>query len=621
MNELTSANEFEAATHADWLKSAQKALGGASFDTLRTPLYEGFQTEPLYPATSVANALFSAQSPRVIHHVNEDSAADALDAVEVAFEGGANAVLFDLRAPTASWLETRVDLKAMMEPFATHKATVYAICDTADAAFLLSALDRAQSGTAGLDPITTWAETGLMPADVPSALDDSIDAAVFIQKEFTNLVPFAVSDRAWHGAGGSAVEELAFTLSSAVAYWRAVALSRLDLAEAQKLVSFRLTALSDLFLTIAKFRSLRLLWQRATEAARQPSGVTTTTIIAETSPRVLTAYDRHVNLLRGTAGAFGAILGGADAVMVRNFDEATTKPSASSTRLARNTMLVLTHEARLATVADAGAGSGAIEGLTDALCERAWTLFCEVQARGGMVAALEDGFVSSRLHDVHGRREAQIASRRDKITGVSVFANLDEPALASQSMGFDRPTIDVSAEPLELPRPCDGVRFKAMIDAASAGVTRSRLKAANRVPMAVLLHPITRGSRDAEPFERLRRQSDNAVSQLGSRPPVFVAVLGDKARCAARLSWTAGFFRRWRHRCNHFRARLRHGGRRRQRVQTEPVPHCLPMWNGAVVRDACGYCVSAESSGGVVHLRVRATIDSVTTPSWRCGRD
>src|SRR5262249_2673580 len=152
--------------------------------------------------------------------------------------------------------------------------------------------------------------SGEMPADRPSLLADHVDAAFHIRETFPSVVPFMASGLAWDGAGGSAVEELAFTLAAAVAYWRALIKAGLSLTESQGSIGFSLTTCADMFLTVAKFRGFRLLWARALAAAsEQPRP--DLLVLAQMSLRILTAYDPHSNLLRGTAAAMGAAIGGA----------------------------------------------------------------------------------------------------------------------------------------------------------------------------------------------------------------------------------------------------------------------------------------------------------------------
>src|SRR5262249_23632372 len=159
----------------------------------------------------------------------------------------------------------------------------------------------------------------------------------------------------------------AFALSIAVAYLRTLEGGGIALDRAGRAIAFRLIADSDQFLTIAKFRALRLLWARVEEACGlKPTPVF---IAAETAWRMLTQRDAYVNMRRGTRATFAAGLAGPTAITVPPHTGALALPDAFARRGARNTQLPLREEPTLEKVSDPAAGTGSIEGLTQALCE------------------------------------------------------------------------------------------------------------------------------------------------------------------------------------------------------------------------------------------------------------
>src|ERR1700748_2147524 len=144
------------------------------------------------------------------------------------------------------------------------------------------------------------------------------------------------------------------------------------------MVYARLSADADQFLTVAKFRALRLLWARIEQACGltpKPAFVT-----AETAWRMMTRRDPWVNMLRTTMAVFAAGLGGAASIMVLPFTAALGLPDRFARRMARNTQHILLDESNLARVTDPAAGSGVIEDMTEKLCQAAWTLFQEIEA-------------------------------------------------------------------------------------------------------------------------------------------------------------------------------------------------------------------------------------------------
>ena len=309
----------------------------------------------------------------------------------------------------------------------------------------------------------------------------------------------AVADgRIIHNAGGSEAQELAFALSVALAYLRALETEGVALDAARRMIFFRLSADADQFLTIAKFRSLRKLWARIEAAcalAPEPAFVS-----AETAWRMMARRDPHVNILRATIAVFAAALAGADAIAVLPFTAALGLPDRFARRIARNTQLVLLEESHLAKVADPAAGSGAAEDLTDQLCRAAWALFQEIEAAGGIAAAITGGLIQQKVADVRAKRAAAVARRQDALTGVSIFPNL-----AEAEAKVDRP-------------------------------------APARGPSAAALPPI----RLAEPFEALRDASDRLLATTGARPKVFLATLGTQGRVHRARNLRQEFFRgRW----------------------------------------------------------------------------
>ncbi|MFP4538860.1 MAG: methylmalonyl-CoA mutase family protein, partial [Dichotomicrobium sp.] len=396
------------------------------------------------------------------------------------------------------------------------------------------------SGSLGFDPLSVFAARGEAPVRGDRALADAVDATLFAQREGLGMTPLLASGRVWHQAGGSAVEELACVLAAAVAYWRGLAEAGPDLTTAAGLIGLHLTAEPDVFLSIAKFRATRALWARATEAAGiapQPA-----TLTAEMSYRTMTSRDAHTNLLRATAAAFAAGTGGAEAVLLLPFSAAAGVPDAFARRLARNTQIILSEEAALGRVVDTAGGSWYVETLTHDLAARAWTVFQEIEAAGGLLAALKSGDIARRLESVRERRAAEIARRERSITGVSAYPYLDEaPA----------PVVREDAAPVaaetpggvpELPPPGEGARMAALVEAAAGGLSVTDMVAALHAPCEPLPPLPGMAQRDAHGFEALRAASDEALAVAGVRPPVFLANIGPLAAFTERATWAKNFF-------------------------------------------------------------------------------
>jgi methylmalonyl-CoA mutase len=200
---------------------------------------------------------------------------------------------------------------------------------------------------------------------------------------------------------------------------------------------------------------------------------------------------------------FSAGLGGADSINVLPHTLALGLPDPFARRAARNTQLVLLEESNLAKVSDPAAGSGGIETLTQQLCEAAWSLFQEIEQAGGVFASLEQNLIQRKVAATRAVREANIARRKEVLTGASEFPNLHEAQVAV-----------LAAKPVAL-APYGEAKFK--FDALP--------------PMRL-----------AAPFERLRDKSDQILKDKGVRPKVFLANLGTPADFTARATFAKSFF-------------------------------------------------------------------------------
>jgi methylmalonyl-CoA mutase len=517
-DELSLAADFAPATFEDWRKLVDGVLKGAPFEKLVSKTYDGLAIEPIYRRTPnmVPIAGRPAAAPwRIMQRIDhpDPAAANALaihdlengaNGLEIEFAGGPGARGFGVTDATPETMKRLFDgifvdagisisLHPVMGRGNAGEAFAALIEDRridpakVDLRFNYQALST--MAVRGRAP-AAWHEMAKPFAGVVSGL---------IKRGFRG--PFVLADgRAIHDAGGSEVQELAFALSLAVAYLRMLEDGGIALDVARSAISFRLAADADQFLTMAKFRALRLLWARVEAAcglAPKP-----TFVAAETAWRMLTRRDPYVNMLRATMATFAAGLAGADAITVLPHTLALGLPDAFARRAARNTQLVLLEESNLAKVSDPAAGSGGIENLTQALCEKAWTLFQEIEKAGGVFAALEQNLIQHKVAATRTKREAAIAQRKEVMTGSTAFPNLNEAQVA---------TLDVKAAE---PAPDDA---KVTFD-----------------PLAPM--------RLAAPFERLRDRSDQVLKTKGVRPRVFLANLGTAADFTARATFARSFF-------------------------------------------------------------------------------
>lgn len=299
-----------------------------------------------------------------------------------------------------------------------------------DAVLADKAVTPAAGTNYGADPIGA-AVRGVGEADLSIAVDVTRLAA---DRGARGIV---VDATAVHDAGASDVQELAYSLAAGVAYLRALVGAGFSVDDAAAQIDFRYAATDEQFVTIAKLRAARRLWSRVLEVSEAaPAGQRQHAV---TSRPMYSAFDPYVNMLRATVATFAAGVGGAEAVTALPFDEPLGLPVPFSRRIARNISSLLISESHVATVADAGGGSHLIEQLTDEVARAAWTLFGELDANGGIVAALSDGRLHERIDAVVAERETQVANRTRPLTGVSEFPNLHEEPLERRPYGREFP--------------------------------------------------------------------------------------------------------------------------------------------------------------------------------------
>ncbi|MGB8402126.1 methylmalonyl-CoA mutase family protein, partial [Bradyrhizobium sp.] len=389
-DDLRLAADFAPATYEDWRKLVDGVLNGAPFEKLVGKTYDGLRIEPIYRRATGASPIAGrpAAAPwQVMQRIDHPDAAQANAQALHDLENGATGLDFEFAGgPGARGFgiadATRETLARACDGILFDAGVVIA---------LNPVLGRQNAGEslanvieAGkFDPAKVDVHFNYQPLSTMATRGAVVAPWVEMEKPFAKMIaglmgrgfkgPFALADgRPVHDAGGSEAQELAFALGIAVAYLRALEAGGLDLEAARSALSFRLSADADQFLTLAKFRALRLLWARIEQAC----GLTPKPIFvaAQTAWRMLTQRDAYVNMLRATMATFSAGLGGANAVTVLPHTLAVGLPDPFARRAARNTQLVLLEESNLAKVSDPAAGSGGIEALTSELCEAAWTL-------------------------------------------------------------------------------------------------------------------------------------------------------------------------------------------------------------------------------------------------------
>jgi methylmalonyl-CoA mutase len=505
-----AASGFPAYGEADWRRAAEAALKGANFERLVSKTADGVLIEPVYRPAEGPRALRRAGPWRVIARLDHpdadeanaqalDDLANGADGLQVVFSGALGAQGFGLRrfdpatlhrAFEGAQLDAKVHFELDLGREGPGQALGFAaLVERAG----VSPVDCAVSF--GLDPFATAAH-GPFAADWTAHAKPHVGTALALRSMGFGGPLVAADARSVHTAGGSPAQELAFALGAAVSLLRLLEEADVAPDAARALIAFRMAADADEFVTLSKFRALRVAWSRIEEACGLQSRPAH--IHAESAWRMMTARDSTVNVLRGAIAAFSAGLGGADSVSVLPHTLPVGLPDSLARRLARNAQLILLRESNLGFVVDPAAGAGAFEALTKALCEQAWALFQEIEGQGGLPSALANGAFQRQVAVSAAALARDVARLKSPMTGVSAHADLVE-------------------RPVEVAL---GAPEREVFGCQDGALAPIRL---------------------AEPFERLRERSDALLQRSGSRPKVYLVALGPEPTHRRRVA----FVREW----------------------------------------------------------------------------
>lgn len=421
---LTIASEFPAAGEDDWRRRVEAVLKGADFEKrLISKTADGIAVAPLYGTGKSTEARRRAQTSwTVMQRVDHPDAGKAnKQALEDLNHGATGLDVIFGEAPSAYGFGLATpDRKSFARVLADIRIDAIALRVSAGRDGGPAALALAEwIATQPVDPERLTLSFGLDPIGADAPVDLHQTVASLREQHFTG--PFAeASGIVWHDAGASEVQELALTLATGVAYLRQ--LDKLPGNILKHAVGLALAADQDMFTTLAKFRALRLLWSRVLAASGLEADALR--IHGQTAWRMMTAQDPHTNILRSTAAVFGASLGGADQITALPFSLAQGLPDEFARRIARNTQTILQEESQLWRVSDPASGSGYIEHLTTSFCEAAWSLFQDIEKRGGIVAAIASGHVATLIAEKRKQRLFRIQGMTETIIGVTRYRSL-----------------------------------------------------------------------------------------------------------------------------------------------------------------------------------------------------
>ncbi|MCJ8165189.1 methylmalonyl-CoA mutase family protein [Pontibacter sp. E15-1] len=498
--------EFQPTGPEAWEQKARKDLRGTPLETLHWHTYEGFAVKPYYTAQDIADLPFAQLRPGNFPflrgnktgnnswlniqelRVDGDSQA-AIDKAADALRRGADGIHFVLPTPgdfDMAYLVATIPVGqhcisyTLREQPKDFLRRLYAAMGTQQVSH------RNLKGFVAYDPMTAH---GTLSKDESKNMTRVLD----MTKDSLELYGVTVNGTNFSGIGASVTQEIAYTLSAAVAYIDTLTKAGQPLESVLRNMQFLMASGTNYFFEIVKLRTVRLLWAAVIEAYQTEGAMAAKLRIhSSTSTWYQTTLDPYVNMLRATTEAMAAVLAGCDSLTVLPFDSTFEQPTEFSERIARNVSTILKEEAYLDKAIDPAAGSYYLESLTHQLADRAWKLFLEVEGMGGFEAAYDSGHILGTITEVSRRKFKNIASGHDVLVGTNKYPN---------------PTETLTFEP------------EALLQSADFDTTRA-----------------------AYPTEVMRMATELHLRKRRRRPKAVVAVVGEAIKRHVNASYAQEFF-------------------------------------------------------------------------------
>lgn len=505
MNELNSPQarfaEFEPTSLSVWKEKVLADLKGRALESLNWRTDSGIVMRPFYrsadaPQLAEVPGEFPFRRGDLLHADSADwqivqevsvNGEDPLLRMQEALAVGVYA--FKLFAPGGS-VATPAPYRPLFAAIDPESQALHLFANAADKVDLLAALDAELIAGKG-DPrqlTGCFFHAGSLNPGLQGVWDREAEVLRQIGEAWPDFRCLGFDLGVFAESGATPVQQMAYGLAAVVDYVAAMTERGIAARTVFRNVAFAFSIDSPFFPEVAKLRAFRSLYAqllRTYEVEEEEKYMPF--IFAQGTTWNLTRYDQHTNLLRATTEGISAVLGGCDALALPAFDRAHGPENALSARMARNIQLLLRHESYLDQVIDPGGGSYYLETLTDQQAAAAWTLFQEIETKGGFLAYYEE--MTQNILEVQQRKQQALARQKRILVGVNKYPNTSE-VQPPKEMGF------------------------------AAGD---------------LFQPIGGESvRGADRFERLREQVDRVGQERGQRLRAFLLLFGDTRMRNAR---------------------------------------------------------------------------------------
>ena len=512
---MTPTNpEFEIASLAAWAKAAAKSAPGGDVAALNWQTPDGIAVKPLYTAADTKDlpyvntlpgfepylrgpqATMYAVRPWTIRQYAGFSTAEESNAFyrkALAAGGQGVSVAFDLathrgydsdhprvtgdvgKAGVA--IDSVEDMKILFNQIPLDKVSVSMTMNGAVLPVLAGYVIAAEEQGVSQDKLSGTIQNDILkefmvrntyiypPQPSMRIIGDIIEYTARNMPKFNSI---SISGYHMQEAGANQALELAFTLADGKEYVKTAIAKGMDVDEFAGRLSFFWAIGMNFYLEVAKMRAARLLWCRIMKGfnAKSPKSLMLRTH-CQTSGWSLTEQDPYNNVVRTTIEAMAAVFGGTQSLHTNSFDEAIALPTEFSSRIARNTQLIIQEETHITNVIDPWAGSYMMEKLTQDMADAAWTIIEEVEAMGGMTKAVDSGWAKLKIEAAAAQKQARIDSGRDVIVGVNKYKLKTEDAIDAR----DIDNVAVRDAQIERLNAIKAKRDGAAVQAALAAIT------------------------------------------------------------------------------------------------------------------------------------------------------
>jgi len=596
---MSNAPEFTPANLEAWAKAAAKSAPGGDLKSLDWVTPDGIAVKPLYTAEDLkglahANTLpgfepylrgpqatmYSVRPWTIRQYAGFSTAEESNAFYRKALAGGGQgvSVAFDLathrgydsdhprvfgdvgKAGVA--IDSVEDMKILFDGIPLDKVSVSMTMNGAVLPVLAGYVVAAEEQGVKQDQLAGTIQNDILkefmvrntyiypPQPSMRIIGDIIEYTARNMPKFNSI---SISGYHMQEAGANQALELAFTLADGKEYVKTATAKGLDVDDFAGRLSFFWAIGMNFYLEIAKMRAARLLWCRIMKdfGAKNPKSLMLRTH-CQTSGWSLTEQDPYNNVVRTTIEAMAAVFGGTQSLHTNSFDEAIALPSEFSSRIARNTQLIIQEETHITNVIDPWAGSFMMEKLTQEMADAAWKIIEEVDAMGGMTRAVDSGWAKLKIEAAAAEKQARIDSGKDVIVGVNKYRLAKEDPVEILEVDNHKVREQQVARLKKIRDTRDGAQVQAALEALTAAaragegnlldlsIRAIRLRATVGEVSDALEKVFGRHRADtqkvtgvyaaaydsAEGWEKLKGEIARFAEEQGRRPRVMVAKLG-----------------------------------------------------------------------------------------------